>query len=156
MFSLSNKIATAVLAAAVIVTGFAPSQAMQMPTAPQVEKSSAVESVQYRRYYRGDYYRPGYRPGAYYRPGYYGGYRGYSYYRPGYRRYNGYWYPLAAFGAGAVIGGAIAAQPRYVVPAPRMGSAHVAWCANRYRSYRAYDNTFQPYNGPRQQCYSPY
>jgi Ni/Co efflux regulator RcnB len=161
MFGLSNKIATAILAAAVVLTGFAPSQAIQMPTAPQVEKSSAVENVQYRRYYRpgyrpGAYYRPGYRPGAYYRPGYYGGYRGYSYYRPGYRRYNGYWYPLAAFGAGAVIGGAIAAQPRYVAPAPRMGSSHVAWCANRYRSYRAYDNTFQPYNGPRQQCWSPY
>ncbi|MGO8141000.1 BA14K family protein, partial [Rhizobium leguminosarum] len=40
--------------------------------------------------------------------------------------------------------------------APRIGSIHVAWCANRYRSYRAYDNTFQPYNCPRQQCYSPY
>ncbi len=55
-----------------------------------------------------------------------------------------------------MIGGAIVAQPRYVDPAPGMGSSHVAWCANRYRSYRAYDNTFQPYNGPRQQCYSPY
>ncbi|PDS77767.1 BA14K family protein [Rhizobium sp. L43] len=154
MIGLRNKIATAVLAAAVVLTGFVPSQAIQMPTAPQVEKSSAVENVQYRRYYRpgyrpGAYYRPGYRPGAYYRPGYYGGYRGYSYYRPGYRRYNGFWYPLAAFGAGAVI-----VAPRYA--APRLGSSHVAWCANRYRSYRAYDNTFQPYNGPRQQCYSPY
>ncbi|MGO7281433.1 BA14K family protein, partial [Rhizobium ruizarguesonis] len=83
MIGLRNKIATAVLAAAVVLTGFAPSQAIQMPTAPQVEKSSAVENVQYRRYYRpgyrpGAYYRPGYRPGAYYRPGYYGGYRGYS------------------------------------------------------------------------------
>ncbi len=34
--------------------------------------------------------------------------------------------------------------------------AHVDWCYNRYRSYRAYDNTFQPYNGPRRECYSPY
>ncbi|QSY95206.1 BA14K family protein [Rhizobium bangladeshense] len=161
MIGLRNKMATAVLAVAVVLTNFVPSQAIQMPAAPKVEKSSAVENVQYYyrrdyyRPYRRDYYRPGYRPGAYYRPGWYGGYRGYSYYRPGYRRYNGYWYPLAAFGAGAVIGGAIA-QPRYVAPAPRMGSSHVAWCANRYRSYRAYDNTFQPYNGPRQQCYSPY
>ncbi|UVK45977.1 BA14K family protein [Mesorhizobium sp. AR07] len=38
----------------------------------------------------------------------------------------------------------------------RVSSAHVQWCYNRYRSYRAWDNTFQPYNGPRQQCYSPY
>ncbi|MFB2603372.1 BA14K family protein, partial [Rhizobium phaseoli] len=69
MIRLKNKIATAVLAAAVLLTGFVPSQAIQMPTAPQVEKSSDIESVQYRRYYRRDYYRPGYRPGAYYRPG---------------------------------------------------------------------------------------
>jgi len=51
----------------------------------------------------------------------------------------------------------------YYVPAPRrhyragrLSNAHVQWCYNRYRSYRAYDNTFQPYNGPRQQCWSPY
>ncbi|HEV7434516.1 MAG TPA: BA14K family protein, partial [Pseudorhizobium sp.] len=25
-----------------------------------------------------------------------------------------------------------------------------------YRSYRASDNTFQPYNGPRRSCRSPY
>lgn len=35
-------------------------------------------------------------------------------------------------------------------------SAHVNWCYNRYRSYRDYDNTFQPYHGPRRQCISPY
>ncbi|TIP33596.1 MAG: BA14K family protein, partial [Mesorhizobium sp.] len=29
-------------------------------------------------------------------------------------------------------------------------------CHDRYRSYRAWDNTFQPYNGPRRQCISPY
>jgi len=38
----------------------------------------------------------------------------------------------------------------------RVSSAHVQWCYNRYRSYRAWDNTFQPYGGPRQQCWSPY
>jgi GH18 family chitinase len=35
-------------------------------------------------------------------------------------------------------------------------SAHINWCYNRYRSYRDYDNTFQPYHGPRRQCISPY
>ncbi|TIR42250.1 MAG: BA14K family protein, partial [Mesorhizobium sp.] len=30
------------------------------------------------------------------------------------------------------------------------------WCYDRYRSYRAWDNTFQPYGGPRQQCWSPF
>lgn len=42
---------------------------------------------------------------------------------------------------------------RYYRPA---GDAHVRWCYNRYRSYRAWDNTFQPYHGPRRQCRSPY
>jgi hypothetical protein len=75
--------------------------------------------------------------------GYYGGYGGYG-------GYDGYY-----------------DDPYYAVPVyrPRViqrriyrggGSAHVEWCYNRYRSYRAWDNTFQPYNGPRQQCYSPY
>lgn len=85
------------------------------------------------------------------RHGWYRGHRGYRYARPGYRHYNGYWFPLAAFGAGAIIGGAIANDRGYVG-----GSSHVNWCANRYRSYRAYDNTYQPYNGPRRQCNSPY
>jgi hypothetical protein len=81
---------------------------------------------------------------------YYNGYRGYSYYRPGYREFDGFWFPLAAFAAGAII----ASQPRVVVRG--YSSAHVDWCYDRYRSYRAYDNTFQPYHGPRRQCYSPF
>lgn len=86
---------------------------------------------------------------------YYRGYRGYRYYRPGYRRYNDFWFPGAAFATGAIIGGIIAnSQPTYRYSGG--GSAHERWCYNRYRSYRAWDNTFQPYNGPRRQCYSPY
>ena len=47
--------------------------------------------------------------------------------------------------------------PRYVAPPVRgISNAHVNWCYSQYRSYRAYDNTFQPYNGPRRPCYSPY
>jgi hypothetical protein len=46
--------------------------------------------------------------------------------------------------------------PRRVYRSGRLSSAHVEWCYSRYRSYRAYDNTFQPYNGPRRQCWSPY
>jgi BA14K-like protein len=82
----------------------------------------------------------------------YRGHRGYRYYRPGYRYYNGAWFPLAAFGSGVIIGSAIS-RP---APAYRAGSAHVRWCYNRYRSYRAYDNTYQPNYGPRGQCISPY
>ncbi len=36
------------------------------------------------------------------------------------------------------------------------GSRHVRWCYSRYKSYRHWDNTFQPYHGPRKQCWSPY
>jgi hypothetical protein len=36
------------------------------------------------------------------------------------------------------------------------GGAHVEWCYNRYRSYRAWDNSWQPYYGPRRLCFSPY
>jgi hypothetical protein len=86
------------------------------------------------------------------RYGWYRGHRGYRYNRPGYRYHDGYWFPFAAFGAGALIGGAIANDRGYVGG----GGSHVNWCENRYRSYRAYDNTFQPYNGPRRQCISPY
>jgi hypothetical protein len=86
------------------------------------------------------------------------------YYRRHYRGGNG-WYG----GSGIYLGLGIPAyryyEPRYYAPryyAPRRvyrgggSNAHEQWCYNRYRSYRAYDNTFQPYNGPRRQCWSPY
>ncbi|PBC03276.1 BA14K family protein [Mesorhizobium sp. WSM3860] len=47
-------------------------------------------------------------------------------------------------------------QPRRLYRTERLSRAHVQWCYDRYRSYRAWDNTFQPYNGPRRQCISPY
>ncbi|MDM9623727.1 BA14K family protein [Rhizobium sp. S96] len=170
MLSSFKKAAIGIISSIMLVAGFTPSQAMPMPTAVQAEKAGDVQNVQYCRYGRCSYrpgypgyrpgYYPGYRPGYYpgyrpaYRPGWYGGYQGYPYYRSGYRYYNGYWFPLAAFGAGAVIGGAIASEPRYA--APPAGSGHVDWCYGRYRSYRAYDNTYQPNSGPRRQCVSPY
>lgn len=47
-------------------------------------------------------------------------------------------------------------EPRRYAPRVSLTRAHINWCENRYRSYRAWDNTFQPYRGPRQQCWSPY
>ncbi|MGA0563604.1 BA14K family protein [Ancylobacter sp. VNQ12] len=151
-----KKIAIAVVAAATLVTSsVAPAISAPFGRGELSVPGSTVENVQYRPAYRQGY-RQGYRHG-YYRHGgyhYYNGHRGYNYYRPGYRQYNGWWFPAGAFAAGAIIGGAIAAQqqPSYGGPV----SGHVQWCANRYRSYRAYDNTFQPNYGPRQQCVSPY
>jgi hypothetical protein len=54
------------------------------------------------------------------------------------------------------------APRRYVYqPAPRRAyrgdwGAHVAWCYDRWRSYRQSDNSYQPYNGPRRECRSPF
>ena len=71
----------------------------------------------------------------------------------------------AVFGglaAGAIIGGLIAQPyggyyaPRYYGPQYPGASSHVGWCYSRYRSYRAYDNTYQPYYGQRRECISPY
>lgn len=141
------KLASFALSAAMLATSFTPSQAFtQIPIPTKAERVSDVQDVQYRRdrEYRRGYYRRG---GS----AYYNGHRGYRDYRPGYRRHNGAWFPLAAFATGAIIGGALSAD-RPV----RYGGSHVEWCSNRYRSYRAYDNSYQPNYGPRRECNSPY
>ena len=37
-----------------------------------------------------------------------------------------------------------------------MRTAHDEWCSSQFRSYRAEDNSYQPYHGPREPCVSPY
>ncbi len=153
--TLFKKIAIAAVSAVVLAGSLVPAQALTLPAAPGAPVASDVTNVQYYRRHGNS---------RYYRDGYYRGHRGYRDYRNGYRRHSdGFWYPLAAFGAGALIGGAIASQPRYVEPAPApvyrssgLNPRHYEWCAGRYRSYDSYSNTFQPYNGPRQTCYSPF
>ena len=83
---------------------------------------------------------------------YWNGHRGSRHWRNGYRRHGDLWFPLAAFATGAIITGAI------VNDRPRSygGNAHVQWCYDHYRSYRASDDTFQPNYGPRKLCNSPY
>ncbi|KSV89742.1 BA14K family protein [Sinorhizobium sp. GL28] len=169
-----KKIAIVIMAAVTALSGITPANAVPAVAIERVQKSD-VELVQHREWNGGHYrrrppgwhggYRPrpgwdgGYRPrpgwDGGYRYGHYNGYRGYRYERYGYRRHNdGWWYPLAAFGTGVIIGGAIAAPPRRADAG--VNPRHVDWCYARYRSYRAWDNSFQPYGGPRQQCYSPY
>lgn len=82
-------------------------------------------------YYGSGYYDPGYYGSGYSGPYYYGSTRYYAprYYAPRYSYRRTYYYG---------------------------GNGHVRWCYARYRSYRAYDDTFQPYHGPRQACVSPY
>lgn len=155
---MATVFATSFAVASVVPAVAVPSYS---PKAPPAE-TAAIQQIQYdgywqqRRLNRDDRrYRVVRRGDVYYL----NGHRGFRDYRPGYRRYNDFWFPAGAFIAGAIIGGALNqpryVQPRYIQPS-RYGNAHVQWCYDRYRSYRAYDNTFQPYNGPRQQCYSPY
>jgi hypothetical protein len=98
---------------------------------------------------------PGARPGGQIREGYFRGHRGYRNHRPGYRWYNGWWFPAAAF-AGGLYWNDWYDDSYPVYGASSSLSAHAQWCFSRYRSYRTSDNTFQPYNGPRLQCRSPY
>lgn len=92
------------------------------------------------RGWRGDHWRGG-------RHHWRGG-RDYWRYRHHRRHYRG---SGLYFGLGVVPGVYYGTRHHY-----RSGSAHVRWCYDRYRSYRAWDNTYQPYHGPRRQCRSPY
>jgi hypothetical protein len=88
---------------------------------------------------------------------YHGGYRHHGGWYGGYGPGWGGWGGWGGPNIGVVVD--IPIYPRYR-PIYRGayvgGSAHHGWCAQRYRSYRAWDNTFQPYNGPRRYCISPY
>jgi hypothetical protein len=151
---LSTLCATA-LAASVTVTGMLPAGAapVYVPKAPTVQPQSDVIQVQDYRWKRrfnrnraifdndriirrGDFRRfEGRRAFRRFDDGprvsWYNGHRGYRY-----RRHRDDARDRVYVGGG--------------------GSAHVEWCYDRYRSYRAYDNTWQPYYGPRRQCISPY
>lgn len=119
-----------------------------VPKAPSI--SSPVVEVHDRRFqYRGDFGGYGRHPGREVTPDW-RGHRGYHHARPGYRYHDGWWFPPAAFALGAIISGGMAP------PVFSGGSRHVDWCYDRYRSYRHWDNTFQPYYGSRRQCISPF
>ncbi|MFK7902863.1 MAG: BA14K family protein [Nitratireductor sp.] len=53
-------------------------------------------------------------------------------------------------------------QPRPVIVQQRpiygggYSQAHYQWCSNRWRSYDINSNSYQPFNGPRRTCRSPY
>lgn len=135
------------LTASVCLSAIIPVSAAQiMPQKPVLQVTDNAQVIQVRDGRRG-FYRKNNR-------GYYNGHRGYRHHRPGYRRHNGYWFPPAAFALGAIIGGAMNnnsnVRPGYTSP------QHIRWCHNHYRSYREYDNSYQPYHGPRAVCRSPY
>lgn len=154
------------LSLATAFTGVAPAEAFPTVDRPTVQTTDVQQVESYRSSwgigrYGGNsepYIRRHYRNGGYYRDdrrSYYR-YRDRDYYR--YRDRDNFGAALGGLAAGAVIGGLLA-QPRYYGGDRRYyrsSGSHADWCYARYRSYRAYDNTFQPYNGPRRQCISPY
>lgn len=80
---------------------------------------------------------------------------GYRLHRPGYVYHNGLWLSARSARAGVIVDYPI---PRHQVVhySGGLNPRHYSWCADRYRSYHWRSNSFQPYHGPRQQCYSPY
>ncbi|MFN7101984.1 MAG: BA14K family protein [Pseudorhizobium sp.] len=157
MKTLGKTLTAGAMSVMMLATSMLPAGAVVMPTVQAPSVSASVEQVQYRgddrrRYDRDD--RRRYERGRDVRRGEYRGHRGSRDQRRGYRRHSdGWWYPLAAFGAGAIIGGAINNQqgrPQAV------SSRHVQWCSDRYRTYRASDNTYVPRAGVRAYCNSPY
>jgi hypothetical protein len=153
-----KRLAVVLLSAVTAFAGVAPAQAFPVVKVQQIEAPRQIENVQWRD--RGDRWRHGsrhYRDGRYYR--HRDRHYGHRNYRHRHHRGSNAGAIIGGLAAGAIIGGALAQQqqPRYVEPRRYVsGSSHTQWCYDRYRSYRAYDNTFQPYNGPRRQCYSPF
>ena len=116
------------LGALLAVSSVLPASAMPTPSQPG-EASNQIEQVKVIIKY-----------------GNWRGHRGYRYQRPGYRRHvDGFWYPRAAF--------TVRMAPGVKV---RFGPRHARWCRDRYRSYRAFDNTFVVRGGMRRVCRSPY
>lgn len=141
--------------AATFALASGPAHAAPTFVPPTASVESGVVQVQDGMKWRKKNYRQGsnWQDGDFRRSGnsaYYNGHKGYRYQRRGYREHNGFWFPAGAFIAGALITGAI------INNNDRGGSSHVEWCYDRYRSYRAYDNSFQPYYGQRRQCNSPF
>ena len=67
--------------------------------------------------------------------------------------------PLGYYGGGGYYDNYVPYRPRYYAPRSYYrggGGGHVEWCYSRYRSYRAWDNSWQPNYGSRRQCISPY
>ncbi|OWV78388.1 hypothetical protein ATY77_28775 [Rhizobium sp. R634] len=171
-----RKLTVAALCLIMGIPGVTPAQAFPAINPPRIEAQQQIEHVQWRG--RGGYYRGGYHGGHHHNGSgwgwalgglavgtiiggalaqpYYGSYYGspYGYYGSPYRYYGSPY----RYGPPYRYYGRYYGRPyrTYAAPAYYGRGGHEAWCYSRYRSYRAYDNTFQPYNGPRRQCIGPY
>lgn len=122
MKRLTSYLCAAAMAVSTIGLGTAGANAQPIPTPTQFQGqfgNSNVIEVQRRDARQ----RPPSARGGFERRGgsaYYRGHRGQRQARQGWRQHQGWWFPPAAFVAGAIIGGAVAQQPR---PAPEPRSA---------------------------------
>jgi hypothetical protein len=167
-----SKIAKATVAAAAVACALEPAHAMPIPTVREIAVAGAQSNVQEVDWHGGGHggwvggcgaFGCGATHGGWggggWRGGWGGGYHGG--WGGGYYGGGNDWYPLAAFGTGALIG-ALAAQPYYYSDPyyypqtyyyprayyyPRTyyhhrtyyhQSGHYAWCAGRYHPYRCY------------------
>ena len=69
--------------------------------------------------------------------------------------------PDISVGPGATVGGPLPgtvgrSRLRQRQKVQFDANAHLRWCQERYASYRLSDDTFQPFEGPRRRCNSPY
>jgi hypothetical protein len=162
-----NPFISTICAAALTLTGIGSGQANAAAVAPRAVAGSVLQTsvpeglveVQQRRYYpyvRGDNRRKGYR---------FDDRRGWQQPQPRWpSRKKDSGPDLGSAIVGAIIGGILVDQlhqPSRTQTAPRydgayLNSNHIDWCHNRWRSFRASDNSYQPYNGPRRICVSPY
>ena len=79
----------------------------------------------------------------------------YRMHRPGYVYRNGVWLSARSMRAGVILDRPIPRR-QMLHHAGGLNPRHYSWCADRYRSYHWRSNSFQPYHGPQQRCYSPY
>jgi hypothetical protein len=64
--------------------------------------------------------------------------------------------PATDASAADQIAATVPAKESREMAAHALDSAHVDWCMTQYRSYRAEDDTYQPYAGGRRKCVSPF
>lgn len=89
------------------------------------------------------------------RHGYLNGHKGYRYARPHYIKYvDGWYYPEEAYNSKPNVASATSEVQTTVTTHEKLPRAHIAYCVSHFRSYRMSDNSFQPFSGQRQQCYS--
>ncbi|MCL6229087.1 BA14K family protein [Bartonella bilalgolemii] len=98
------------------------------------------------------------------------GFKGYRHYRHGYRKYSdGWWYPEKAFVA--YTSSDVKNMPLKIISTQKDKfitsfalekkelwnvKEHIAYCKAHYRSYTQNDNSYQPFHGPRKQCFSSF